>query len=352
MINVSTLIQDAGHTNLFSTSNPYIESFRSYNGLYCFCTKNDTDGWKQHFIDDFNQIYELVEQYKDTHDCYLAQATFKSKSRTAGNVQELNKLFIDIDSDNAHSLTKNECEQLYTLLIEYDVPQPTFSVFTGHGLQIVWNTQEIELKDWEMYENNLHKLIENAIEDIKNNSMSNIANRLIECDVHLDNCVKDKSRVLRIPNTRNTKDARTDLYAELLDHDMTVTLTDTELLARYELNIPETKAFDHDTTTTKDRDSVVTDKCTTFVANEWLNKFIKPRLDDLYTLIELRNEAGHTSGYRNELVKYAVMTCQNIGMSKEQALKELEKLNSTFTDPLPAKEYKVWIKCTYSLRNT
>lgn len=316
----------------------YFECFNGTDGYYCFCTKPSRDRtqlWEQIFTDSMEEIYKLAYTYKNTHNCYLGQATYRTKNR--GEVSKINRLYVDIDSDNNNSLNKKQCNELAVLLQEYaELPEPTIIIYTGHGLQMIWNVDDSISQKWTMYENFIHGKVKEALEDIKQNSISQLTEYLELYNVHLDSKVKDKARVLRIPGTINIK--AEPVYASIIGY------TGNEFTST-DINIPEPKTHRK---TPKKKQINLSDSDAN---SQYMNEIIRPRLYDFEKLINLRNEKGVVSGYRNTLISMVVGTCCSLGYSKEQTLEISKSFNNSFLKPLQEAEIKSWIKTSYRLRN-
>ena len=76
---------------------------------------------------------------------------------------------------------------------------------------------------------------------------------------------------------------------------------------------------------------------------EIIEKTIKPRLNDLETLIRLRNEAGVDAGYRNNLIAIAIPTLVSCGCKNDEVIKEAHRINSLFNKPLINAEVNDWL---------
>lgn len=264
-------------------------------------------------------------------------------------MQEINHLFVDIDSDKKRSLNYQECEELLTCFLERVEIEPTLSIFTGHGLQLIWNIQGVSVNEWDTCEKNIHVKVNEALKDIKENSISNLVNALEYCSVHLDNCVSDKARVLRIPGTRNTNDIDPNLYARMMDWN-TTTYNKTQL---DKIGLNKRKTRDFKAYSNHDRIKIIateTEREKRLTAFQ--EKQIKPRIDDLIKLIELRNTQGITTGYRNNLIRILTATWQNLGTHPKETRKKLKAVNSMFIKPLEQKELESWLKATYATRKT
>ena len=79
----------------------------------------------------------------------------------------------------------------------------------------------------------------------------------------------------------------------------------------------------------------------------FLETIIATRIEDLETLIEVRNRNGITDGYRNKLVFIYTATLSSLGYSKQDAWEELEILNKLFIQPLSKKELNNCLNTCY-----
>ena len=137
------------------------------------------------------------EEYKNKKDIYYTPNTFNSPIRREREyLWQLHRFYIDID----HKTGTEPIDQFEVvgaveqLVEEKKIPQPTEYINSGRGIHIYWdiNNCHIMLLDlWEKIENYLFNTIKELERSIKN--------------ISVDSRVKDPTRLLRLPNTINSK---------------------------------------------------------------------------------------------------------------------------------------------------
>lgn len=350
----STLLVNGGYA-CYSLGCPFIN--REYDGC---------KPWSDNLTDDVKQLNNFHANSFNRKYCnnYLSVSTFRNgSSRRESNVKEVKRLYIDMDAhDNPIKL--DEAKLLASYMIdnwfdEYELPEPSYIIFSGHGLQILFTLDGCDnVPEWKRYQTALLKTCQDLLKDLKDHSLSEASVVAVEHELEIDN-LKDAARVLRVPNTTNYKPNK---YQEYVDtkllyqnEDYMYTLnelnanyeafSDENLVAKKEKKKNQKKNKSEPTERDVDLSGIDMDGKQSIDPNffEIIEKTIKPRLSDLETLIRLRNEAGTDSGYRNNLIAIYIPTLVSCGYKNDYVVKEAHRINSLFNKPLKQAEVNDWL---------
>lgn len=329
--------------------NAVIDSYEINGGYGMYATKDKHGRFKTYPVTSKSECYDLMHRYGNTHNNYLSSGIYKTPWYKGINVKEMKCLYIDIDtSRHLYKPTKEELRTLANAILECEeLPEPSIIVFSGHGLQILYrlkNANDIPL--WKCYESTIVKRFEYVLENIRKSTLSNINDMMELSGIHVDT-ITDENRVLRVPDTANVKYEpvmaetfhnshkvytldelkKYDVFSNLVSctpyNALRVTETDLRKLGKKELN--------------------KTLKGTNEKLKYFLETRIMTRLDDLETLIQVRNKKGVTDGYRNNLIAIYLTTLVNLGYKRDEIIHELERVNDTFKEPLSQNELYSWI---------
>lgn len=330
-------------------TNAVIDSFEISGGYGMYATKDKQGHFKTYPVTSKSECYELMQIYGTTHNNYLSSGIYKTPWYNGKNVKEMKRLYIDIDtSRHLYQPSKEELKALANAILEREeLPEPSIIVFSGHGIQILYNLKNAsDIPLWKRYESTIVNKLEDILEDIRKNTLSNIDTIMELSGVHVDP-ISDTNRVTRVPDTVNIKNnpvmaetlynsnkvytldelKKYDVFSYLVDctpyNALRVTETDLKKLGKKELN----KTLNG--------------------TNEKLRYFLETRimtrLDDLETLIQVRNKKGVTDGYRNNLIVIYLTTLVNLGYKRDEIIHELERVNDSFKEPLSKTELYNWI---------
>lgn len=341
-----------------------IDAYKGREGLIAYCTsesnEEETQGknakgknWKQYWANNTNELYGYKEQYQNTVNNYISMAIYNAKRRTELHVKEMVWLYIDIDC-KLKPLTLEESQALATAILEReDLPEPTLIVFSGHGLQIFYNLKNAtNIPLWKSYQSEILKKFERVLDEIQSHTLTELSNLIELSGIHID-ALKDVSRVGRVPDTVNVKYKNNTVYSrEIYKSDKVYTLEDLHMYKVFE-NVPTYEPYNVYNVTNAElkemREQAV--KSNTKGVSQKLRYFLETiiatRIEDLETLIEVRNRNGITDGYRNKLVFIYTATLSSLGYSKQDAWEELEILNKLFIQPLSTKELNNCLNTCY-----
>ena len=342
-----------------------IDAYKGREGLVAYCTSESSKedetqetnekgkNWKQHWTNSTNELYGYKEQYGDTLNNYISMAIYNAKRRTELHVKEMVWLYIDIDCE-LKPLTLEESQALTTAILEReDLPEPTLIEFSGHGLQIFYNLKNAtNIPLWKLYQNEIVENFKYILDEIQKHALTELSNLIESSGIHID-ALKDVSRVGRVPDTANVKYKNNTVYSrEIYKSNKVYTLEDLHMYKVFE-NVPTYEPYNvYNVTNTelKEMREQAIKSNTKGVSQKlryYLETIIATRIEDLETLIEVRNRNGITDGYRNKLVFIYTATLSSLGYSKQDAWEELEILNKLFIQPLSTKELNNCLNTCY-----
>lgn len=344
--------------------NTMIDAYKGREGLIAYCTSESNEeetqekngkgkNWKQYWTNSTNELYGYKEQYGDTLNNYISMAIYNAKRRTELHVKEMVWLYIDIDC-KLKPLTLEESQALTTAILEReDLPEPTLIEFSGHGLQIFYNLKNAtNLPLWKLYQNEIVENFKCILDEIQTHTLTELSNLIESSGIHID-ALKDVSRVGRVPDTANVKYKNNTVYSRAIyKSDKVYTLEDLHMYKVFE-NVPTYEPYNvYNITNTeiKEMREQAIKSNTKGVSQRlryYLETIIATRIEDLETLIKVRNRNGITDGYRNKLAFIYTATLSSLGYSRQDAWEELEILNKLFIQPLSTKELNNCLNTCY-----
>ena len=330
--------------------NAVIDTFDLNGGYALYCTKDKQDNFKTYFTDDKQDLYEYKEKYGKTHNNFLSTGTYKTPYYSKFNIKEMKRLYIDIDTNSRlYQLSKEEIKLLAMALLDYEeIPEPSIMIFSGHGLQIMYNLKNAnDIPLWQRYENAIVNKLESVLEEISRNTLTNLGSLIELSGIHVDS-IKDPTRILRVDDTINIKYSEPVMAEVLHENGKTYTLSE---LKKYEVfsDLVPCTPYNALNITEKDLKAMGKQELNDTLngTNEKLKYFLETRiytrLADLETLIKIRNKNGVTSGYRNNLIAIYLTTLVNLGYKRNEIIDELTRVNQTFKEPLSKAELYQWI---------
>lgn len=330
--------------------NAVIDTFEINGGYALYCTKDKQSNFKTYFTDNKSDLYKYKEQYGKTHNNFLSTGTYKTPYYSKFNIKEMKRLYIDIDtSSNLYQMNKEELKELATALLEHEeIPEPSIILFSGHGLQILYNLKNAnDIPLWQRYENAIVNKLESVLEEISRNTLTNLGSLIELSGIHVDS-IKDPTRILRVDDTINIKYSEPVMAEVLHENNKTYTLSE---LKKYEVfsDLVPCTPYNALNITEKDLKAMGKQELNDTLkgTNEKLKYFLETRiytrLADLETLIKIRNKNGVTSGYRNNLIAIYLTTLVNLGYKRNEIIDELTRVNQTFKEPLSKAELYQWI---------
>lgn len=251
------------------------------------------------------------EEYKNKKDIYYTPNTFNSPiKREREYLWQLHRFYIDIDHKaGTEPIDPFEVVGAVEQLVEEKkIPQPTEYINSGRGIHIYWdiNNCHIMLLDlWEKIENHLFNTIKELERSIKN--------------ISVDSRVKDPTRLLRLPNTINSK-SNSKCYSMLKNEGNIYNIFD--LKKAY---IKVNKQYK------KNKGKI------TYLPTKNLYTLNMSRIEDFKHIVSLRN--GDIKGYRNTLIMLYSYHYRLVNeVTVEELIKVTKEFNKSFREPYNVKE--------------
>lgn len=251
------------------------------------------------------------EEYKNKKDIYYTPNTFNSPiKREREYLWQLHRFYIDIDHKaGTEPIDPFEVVGAVEQLVEEKkIPQPTEYINSGRGIHIYWdiNNCHIMLLDlWEKIENHLFNTIKELERSIKN--------------IVVDSRVKDPTRLLRLPNTINSK-SNSKCYSMLKNEGNIYNIFDLK------------KAYIKVNKQYKKNKSKIT-----YLPTKNLYTLNMSRIEDFKHIVSLRN--GDIKGYRNTLIMLYSYHYRLVNeVTVEELIKVTKEFNKSFKEPYKAKE--------------
>jgi hypothetical protein len=257
------------------------------------------------------ELYSLIDLYEGTEDVYVSQNTFYIQKRLKDNIRQLRALFVDLDVQKDTTYTIDEVlHKLDDIFNANELPRPTLMINSGRGIHLIWRIKDAPKQALGFWQ---------EIEDRLNYKLKHLG---------ADPAVHDCTRVLRLPNTINSKNGS---ECHIIELNKTNMYTLTELRENY---FPRER---------KKKVAKTTKKTSSNVKNLFNSYTLHTeRLKDIKKLCELRN--WDMDGYRNyTLLLFAYWT--GIYTREEDLFKDtIKEFNSMFLVPQKDWEVKTVIK--------
>lgn len=262
-------------------------------------------------IEVVNPLEIKLKEYKNKKDIYYTPNTFNSPiKRERAYLWQLHKFYIDIDHKKGTEPIDHfeVAGAIENLVKEKKIPQPTEYINSGVGMHIYWDIEDchIMLIDlWEKIENYLFNQIKELEKSIKN--------------ITVDSRVKDPTRLLRLPNTINSKN-NSKCYSMLKNK-------------RNKYNI-----FDIKKAYIKPNSPYKKKKCKiTHLPTKNLYTLNISRIEDFKRIVSLRK--GDVVGYRNTLIMLYSYHYRLVNeVTVEELIKVTKEFNKSFREPYKIKE--------------
>lgn len=149
------------------------------------------------FNTDIKGIVEVVQEQQGEKDTYITPNSFYIPNRSNDNIRHFRALFIDLDLVN-HSKTEAFYE-IYIKAAKGLIPKPSMIIDSGRGLHLYWRIEHAPKQaayTWQELEDYLYKQLKPLGADLK---------------------ATDAARVLRLPNTINSRNSAMCEVLELND---------------------------------------------------------------------------------------------------------------------------------------
>lgn len=266
---------------------------------------------------EYNGIKEIVHKFKGREDTFITPNSFYIPVRKNQNIRHFRALFIDIDINPNWS--KNDAiYELYILADMGEIPRPTMIVDSGRGIHAYWRIENAPmgaLYTWQELEDYLYKKLKYIGADIK---------------------ATDSSRLLRLPNTINSRNKRECKVVLVEDNKYSMY----DLREKY-LNYKKGKNKGSSKKSCNSKGTKKTNKVKHYFNSYYLHL---NRAADIETLCKLRNY--DMEGYRN-MALHCWIYWRGIYVRDEQQLQDMAlEFNNKFKVPQKETEVKATVKST------
>jgi len=180
------------------------------DGFIAIAAKKGKEYVQYHYkVDDLT--YNIGKAISLNANIYMTPNSFFIPKRKVENIRKLNALYIDIDYYNIENLKGYDHERVLAILendyFGQDVPEPSFVIFTGHGLAAYWLLEPVPIKALPLW-NAVQKHFLGKLKEMGGDSKS-----------------IDSARIMRLAGTINDKTGeRAKLY--MYDEKLVYTLKD------------------------------------------------------------------------------------------------------------------------------
>lgn len=264
---------------------------------------------------DNNNLRQVVMDLDKSKDTYLSINTHFIPSGTFNTIRQFRALYIDLDLEK---FAKAETVyMIYEMVNKNEIPEPSMIIDSGRGIHLYWRIKNAPYQaryTWQEIEDFLYYKLKRLGSDLK---------------------ATDGARVLRIPNTVNSKnneECKVILIKEDLEYSMY------ELREHY-LGYSPRKEKKRQIEFEQAKE-IKPSKVLNFYNSYTLHD---ARANDLQILCRLRNY--DMKGYRNMVIhSYAYWLGITVRESEEVKLRVIE-LNNAFIEPLKQKEIDRILRC-------
>lgn len=282
---------------------------------------NTTDGYIQliRFEDnrslkiystEINGLRDIVEELEGEKDTFITPNTMYKPFRSVENIRQFRSLYMDLDSieGDKHYITY----KIFELAEKEEIPKPTMISDSGRGLHVYWRIKNAPygaLNTWQELQDMLYYKLKKYGADRK---------------------ATDGARVLRLPNTINSKN---NAICRVLYIDDEIEYTMYDLREKY-LSYSHKKII---ASAKKENNKVIT--------NSFFNSYSLhiTRAEDLITLCELRKY--NVIGYRNMILHCFTYWKGIYIRDLEELENQVKELNNNFIEPLKESEVRAIIRC-------
>lgn len=265
------------------------------------------------------ELREIVEVLENEVDVFVTPNTMYRKQRRVSNIRQFRALFQDLDIHKLGYSKEEVVWSIYIMAYENKIPMPTMIVDSGRGLHIYWKIKNAPygaLNTWQELQDYLYYQLKHLEADRK---------------------ALDGARVLRLPNTLNSKENAL-CKVLVLNDDIEYSMYDLREKYLNYRHVKKVKQLEfQETKTIKINNRVI--------SNKFFNSYSlhMARVEDLETLCKLRGY--NVKGYRN-MIMHCYAYWKGIYIRDiEELEKEVIELNNAFIEPMKETEIKAILRC-------
>lgn len=260
-------------------------------------------------------LRNIIEEVEGQEDIYISSNTYYKPQRSTSYIRQFRALYIDLDLKEYEKA--ETVYMVYFLAYENKIPMPSMIVDSGRGIHLYWKIQNAPygaMWTWQELEDYLYNQLKDLGADIQ---------------------ATDGARVLRLPNTVNSK-INEECKVLVVNDDIEYSMYD--LREKY-LNY-STKSYQLEFEQTKE----IKKKKTNTIARLFNSYTLHlSRIEDMETLCKLRNY--NVEGYRNFILHCYAYWKGIYTRDIEELEKEIIEFNNSFKKPLKESEVKAIIRC-------
>lgn len=260
-------------------------------------------------------VLEALEKHTGKKDVFITPNSTYNGRRDSKNIRQFRSLYIDLDY-NTYSFNQLVYE-MWELVLDKKIPEPTMVVASGRGAHVYWRIKHAPyqaLSTWQELEDYLYKQLKHLGADKK---------------------ATDAARVLRLPDTINSRN-NAECKVMILNDKVTYSMYD----LREEYLKWKPKAFKEVEVENKINNKKVKSKVLQFFTSYTLHI---ARAEDILTLCKLRNYK--VTGYRN-MILHCYAYWLGVTHRNQKELSELVyELNKKFTESLKQNEVDAILRC-------
>jgi hypothetical protein len=176
-------------------SQEFLATVLPTSGMYCACELSTAK--KEHiFVETIDELYNNALQFSNKGlNAFYALSTFNANKRLTENAVKIKSLFLDIDCGKGKDYDNKQAAaaalDIFLSETSLDDLGTPYILSSGGGLHVYWPlTEEVDIAVWKPVAENLKRLCKQK-------------NFNIDFGV-----TGDASRVLRVPDTKNYKEAK------------------------------------------------------------------------------------------------------------------------------------------------
>ena len=263
-----------------------------------------------------SELREIVETLENEVDVFITPNTMYKKQRRVANIRQFRALFQDLDIHKlGYSKEETVC-MIYILVYENKIPMPSMIVDSGRGIHLYWKIKNAPygaLNTWQELQDYLYYQLKH---------------------LQADRNATDGARVLRLPNTLNSKENALCKVIEVHD-DIEYSMYD---LREQYLNYSISKQLQF-------QEAKTVKKKTKVINNKFFNSYSlhMARVEDIETLCKLRGY--NMKGYRNMIIHCYAYWKGIYVRDIDELENEVIELNNAFIEPMKDTEIKAILRC-------
>lgn len=262
------------------------------------------------------ELRKIVETIENESDVFVTPNTMYKKQRRVSNIRQFRALFQDLDIHKLGYKKEEVVWSIYIMAYEKKIPMPTMIVDSGRGLHIYWKIKNAPygaLNTWQELQDYLYYQLKSLQADKK---------------------ALDGARVLRLPNTINSKE---NVLCKVLVINEDIEYSMYDLREKY-LNYSISKQLQFQEVKTLKKKTKV-------INNKFFNSYSlhMARMEDIQMLCKLRNY--DVKGYRNMIIHCYAYWMGIYVRDIDELENEVIELNNSFLNPMKETEISAVLRC-------